>query len=141
MFRHLKLRFLFCVVNLIKDVNNIELKDLQNERCSRISANDLIYLLRNSADNVAVVDLRNNLEFKRAHLKHSINIPFASISLSDIRLEALNVPDLESRLTGRTVVVVSPIQENMISVSTVLYIVLISNFLRVLKKTVYCLLL
>lgn len=71
-------------------------------------------------DDVAVIDLRSHLEFNRAHLKQSINIPFASISLNDVRLDALNIPDLETRLTNRNVVaVVSTMHENAILVNSV----------------------
>lgn len=56
------------------------------------------------------------MEFNRAHLKNSINIPFASISLNDIRLDALNIPDLEDRLANRVVTVVSVMHENAILV-------------------------
>lgn len=91
---------------------------MQNERCPRISANDLIRLVDEAPDDVAVIDLRSHLEFNRAHLKHSINVPFASISLNDVRLDALNVPDLEHRLTNRNVVaVVSTMHENAILVT------------------------
>lgn len=77
-------------------------------------------LLRKSPDSVAVIDLRNNLEYRRAHIENSINIPFTSISLGDVRLEALNIPDLEARLTKRTVVVVSSLHENMVLVCEIL---------------------
>lgn len=92
------------------------MKDLQNERCPRISANDVVKLNSENPEEIAVIDLRSHLEFNRAHLKDSINIPFASISLSDVRLEALNVPDLEGRLTNRVVVVASNSHENAILV-------------------------
>lgn len=95
----------------------MELKDLQNERCPRISANDVIDMKDQRPEDICVVDLRSHLEFNRAHLKDSINIPFASISLSDVRLEALNIPDLEARLTNRIVVVASNSHENAILVS------------------------
>lgn len=93
------------------------MKDLQNERCPRISANDVIELRSEKPEEITVIDLRSHLEYHRAHLKDSINIPFASISLSDVRLEALNVPDLEGRLTNRIVVIASNSHENAILVS------------------------
>lgn len=89
---------------------------MQNERCPRISANDVIELQCKKPEEIIVIDLRSHLEFNRAHLKASINIPFASISLSDVRLDALNVPDLESRLSNRNVVVASNVHENAILV-------------------------
>lgn len=100
----------------IQDINGIELKDLQNERCPRISANDVIEMQSKKLEEIVVIDLRSHLEFNRAHLRDSMNIPFASISLSDVRLEALNVHDLESRLSNRVVVVASNSHENAILV-------------------------
>lgn len=89
---------------------------MQNERCPRISASDVIDLKSQRPEEIAVIDLRSHLEFNRAHLKGSINIPFASISLSDIRLDALNVPDLEARLNNRVIAVASNSHENAILV-------------------------
>lgn len=68
------------------------------------------------SEEIVVIDLRSHLEFNRAHLKNSINIPFASISLSDVRIDALNVSDLEARLNNRIVVVASNSHENSILV-------------------------
>lgn len=113
-------KFLFSLNNchiFSQDINGIELKELQDERCPRISANDLIQLQNEKPDEIAVIDLRSNSEYNRAHLKDSINIPFASISLADVRLEALNVVDLEARLTNKVVVVASNSHENAILVS------------------------
>lgn len=101
---------------MIQDISEIELKDLQNERCPRISANDVIDIKNQRPEEITVIDLRGHLEFSRAHLKDSINIPFASISLSDVRLDVLNVPDLKAHLTNRVVVVVSNSHENAILV-------------------------
>lgn len=75
-------------------------------------------MLKKTPDTVAVIDLRSNLEYNRAHLENSINIPFTSVSLGDVRLEALNVPDLEAKLVNHIVVVVSPLHENMVLVCT-----------------------
>lgn len=97
-------------------MSGLQLSDFQNERCPRISANDLVKLLNENSDNVVVIDIRNNLEYKRAHIKNSINIPFTSVSLGDVRLDALNIPDLESRLANRVVVVASVQHENAILV-------------------------
>lgn len=91
------------------------LKDVQNERCPRISANDLVRLLK-EPDSVAVIDLRGNIEYKRAHIDGSINIPFTSVSLNDVRLDSLNVDNLENRLSNRFVVIVSTFHENAILV-------------------------
>lgn len=97
-------------------MEDVELKILQGERCPRISANDLVQLVHEKPNEVAVLDLRNILEFNRARLKGSINIPFSSISLGDVRLEALNVPDLETRLANRNVVIVNNEHENSVLV-------------------------
>lgn len=97
-------------------MDDVELKTLQGERCPRMSANDLIHLINEKPNEVAVIDLRNHLEFNRAHLKDSINIPFASISLSDVRLDALNVSDLDARLANKNVVVMHSMHETSISV-------------------------
>lgn len=102
---------------LFQDINDIELKDLQTERCPRISANDLVSLVNEKPDEVIAIDLRTHLEFNRAHLKDSINIPFSSISIADVRLDALSIPDLETKLTNRNVVVVGNVHENAILVS------------------------
>ncbi|XP_031638204.1 TBC domain-containing protein kinase-like protein isoform X2 [Contarinia nasturtii] len=96
------------------EINDIELNDLQNERCPRISANDLIELNNKKPGEVMVIDIRSHLDFNRAHLRDSINIPFTSISLSDIRLDALGVPDLEMVLANRNVVVVNNLHESAI---------------------------
>lgn len=109
-----------------QDVSGIELSDLQNERCPRISANDLVQLLKDTPENVCVIDLRSNLEFKRAHIEASLNIPFTSVSLGDVRLSALNVQNIEKCLANRIVVVVSTSQENAVLVrmkSILIYIV------------------
>lgn len=99
-----------------QDINDIELIDLQNERCPRISANDVIYLKNKKPEEIVIVDIRNHLDFKRAHIKDSINIPFTTVSLSDVRLESLGVQDIEGLLANRIVVVVNISHENSILV-------------------------
>lgn len=94
----------------------MQLSDIQNERCPRISANDLVKLL-NAPETVAVIDLRSHMDYKRAHIDGSLNIPFTSLSLGDVRLDALNVDHLERRLANKTVVVFSTFHENAILVS------------------------
>lgn len=44
------------------DIDNVELEDIQREVSPRISAQDLIDLLKNSPDQLAVVDLRSPAE-------------------------------------------------------------------------------
>lgn len=109
---------------ITQDVSGIELEDLQYERSARISANDLIKLLIKSPDEIVIIDLRNNSEFKRAHVKGSINIPFHLVTLAEKRLKALNVPDLEQRLANRIVVVASTLHENAVLVLIELTIIL-----------------
>lgn len=94
------------------------MRDLQDEISPRISARDLIALVRNQPDSVFVCDLRSPSEYHRAHLAtaSSINIPFTSVTLGDTRLEALQVAELEQRMAGRIVVVVSCVPENDILV-------------------------
>lgn len=77
----------------------------------------MIELRNQRPQEIVVIDLRSHLEFNRAHLKDSINIPFASISLGNVRLDALNVPDLEARLANRVVVVANNSHENSILVN------------------------
>lgn len=105
-----------------QDINDIELKDLQTEICPRISANDLVKLLHESPDRLIVIDLRSNLEFKRAYIEGSVNIPFTSVLLGDIRLESL-APHLhlETLLSNKIVVVVSCLHENSVLVSSYFY--------------------
>lgn len=96
----------------------MQLSDIQNERSPRISANDLVKLL-NTPESVAIIDLRTNMDYKRAHIDGSINIPFTSLSLGDVRLDALNVDNLESRLANKIVVVFSTFHENSILVRNI----------------------
>lgn len=91
------------------------LSDIQNERCPRISANDLVNLLNNS-EAAAVIDLRGSVEYKRAHIDGSINIPFTSVSLNDVRLEALNVDNLKNFISNKTVVIVSTFHDTAVLV-------------------------
>lgn len=92
----------------------MELSDLQKELCPRISAKDAVRLLIDSPERICVIDLRSSLEYKRIHIENSINIPFTSVSLGDVRLDSLNVQGLEKLLTNRIVVIVSLLHENAI---------------------------
>lgn len=97
-----------------QDVSGLELTDLQNELCPRISAKDTVRLLIDSPERICIVDLRSSLEYKRVHIENSVNIPFTSVALGDVRLESLNVAGLEKLLANRIVVVVSLLHENAI---------------------------
>lgn len=102
-----------------QDIVDIELRDLQDEISPRISARDLTTMVRNQPDSVFVCDLRSPSEYRRAHLASAstINIPFTSVMLGNTRLETLQVADLDQRMAGRIVVVVSCVPENDILVS------------------------
>lgn len=99
-----------------QDVSGLELSDLQNELCPRISAKDTVRLLTDHPERICVIDLRSSLEYRRVHIENSINIPFTSVSLGDVRLrnESLNVQGLDKLMANRVVVVVSLLHENAI---------------------------
>lgn len=69
---------------------------------------------------MVIIDIRSNSEFKRAHVKNSINIPFRSVTLSDLRLSTLSIPDLEQRLANRIVVVADTTHENSVLVGEIM---------------------
>lgn len=98
------------------DLSGIEFADLQKELCPRISANDLIEMLK-IPENVAVLDIRSSKDFTRHHIKGSFNIPFNSVCLGDTRLESLNIKGLGEILEEKwVVVVISLSHENAILV-------------------------
>lgn len=86
----------------------MELSEIQKEICSRISANDLVGLLKSKK--VFVFDLRPQNEFKRWHIDTSVNLPFTNLMLGDKRLEALNIQ--KKNLDDKVVVVISVSHEN-----------------------------
>lgn len=96
------------------DIDVVELRELQEETCPRISAADLIQLVSDGGDQVVVIDLRNKADFRKSHIYNSINIPFTSISLGDERLEALGVPNLEQMLQRKIVVIINNFHENAV---------------------------
>jgi hypothetical protein len=49
---------------LFKDINSVELGDIQKEICARISANDLVKLLKAKDPRAVVLDLRSYSELK-----------------------------------------------------------------------------
>ncbi|XP_023017738.2 TBC domain-containing protein kinase-like protein [Leptinotarsa decemlineata] len=69
------------------DIENITLEELKKERYPRISAHDVINLVRNQPDDILVVDIRNLTQFNRCSVTGSINIPFSSVSFSEKKLE------------------------------------------------------
>lgn len=84
-------------------------------------------LLHETPDRLIVIDLRSNLEYNRAYIEGSVNIPFTSVLLGDTRLESL-APQLhlETLLINKIVVVVSCLHENSVLVSSDLTIIIIS---------------
>ncbi|XP_052872846.1 TBC domain-containing protein kinase-like protein [Anopheles cruzii] len=83
-----------------------DLRDVQTELHPRISVYDLICLLRDRHSSTAVLDIRSNLDYRKAAIENSINVPFSSVSLKECRLEALNVPKLEAYLRRQPSVIV-----------------------------------
>ncbi|KAJ8921997.1 hypothetical protein NQ315_008635 [Exocentrus adspersus] len=89
------------------DISGVTLDELKKERCPRISANDVVDLIRNHPDKVLLVDIRNIVQFNRSSVVGSINIPFSSVSFSENKIE--NVGQHSSALKnakGKIVVVI-----------------------------------
>lgn len=101
------------------DIADQRLDELEAEMCPRISASDVLRMVRERADGIAVLDLRSASEFRRAHLAHSVNVPFSSLLLADgggLEECCSEVPDLRERTAGRLVVVMSAVHENAVQV-------------------------
>lgn len=88
----------------------MELSDIQREISSRISANDLVNLLKNKPTGVFVFDLRTQNDYKRWHIEGAINLPFTNLMLGDRRLEAVNIE--RENLNEKVVVIISVSHEN-----------------------------
>lgn len=110
------------------DIEDQRLDELQAEQCPRISASDVLQLVRDRPDGIAVVDLRSASEFRRAHLAHSVNVPFGAVQMEAAAAAAAaggdaleeccaEVPDLRERLAGRLVVVMSAVHGDAVQVS------------------------
>ncbi|KAG5897208.1 hypothetical protein JTB14_022559 [Gonioctena quinquepunctata] len=69
------------------DITDITLEELKKEKYPRISANDVINIVRNQPDKILIVDIRNLTQFNRCGVINSINIPFSSVSFSENKLE------------------------------------------------------
>lgn len=69
------------------DISGVTLQDLKKERHPRISARDVIDLVRNRPDDILIIDIRNMTQFNRCSVINSVNIPFSSISFTDNKLE------------------------------------------------------
>lgn len=76
----------------------------------------MVDLHRHNADGVVVIDLRSTTEYARAHIKDSVNIPFTTVLLGDVRLDALQPVGLEKMLANRIVIIVSCLHENAVLV-------------------------
>lgn len=88
----------------------MELSDIQREISSRISANDLVNLLKNKPTGVFVFDLRPQNDYKRWHIEGSVNLPFTNLMLGERRLESVNIE--KEALDGKVVVIISVSHEN-----------------------------
>ncbi|XP_045476153.1 TBC domain-containing protein kinase-like protein [Harmonia axyridis] len=71
------------------DISGVTLEDLTRERCPRISAADLVQLLRNSPDRIIVVDIRNPIHYSRCSVQGSINIPSSSVTFGETNIESI----------------------------------------------------
>ncbi|KAK4883180.1 hypothetical protein RN001_006499 [Aquatica leii] len=71
----------------LSDIQSISVQQLNKEKCPRICVNDVIALIRNSPNEVIIVDIRNPLQFNRCSVKGSLNIPFSSVKFGDINIE------------------------------------------------------
>uniref|UniRef100_A0A182SJP3 TBC domain-containing protein kinase-like protein n=1 Tax=Anopheles maculatus TaxID=74869 RepID=A0A182SJP3_9DIPT len=91
-----------------------DLREVQAELHPRISVYDLIRLLRDRPASTAILDIRSSLDYRKAAIENSINIPFSSVSLKEPRLDALNVPRLEAYLRRQPTItiIVSVSHEN-----------------------------
>ncbi|XP_053949913.1 TBC domain-containing protein kinase-like protein [Anastrepha ludens] len=96
---------------------DVTLMHLQAEMCPRISANDFTHLLHHTPTDMLALDLRSAVEFAHVRVPLSINIPFATAQISEPRLEALGVPQLEEMLSGRTVICISNTHEHAVQFS------------------------
>lgn len=69
------------------DITNVTVQELNKERCPRISAKDVIKLVRNNRNSIVIIDIRSPTEFMRCSINGSINIPFSSLSFSEYNIE------------------------------------------------------
>ncbi|XP_050296963.1 TBC domain-containing protein kinase-like protein isoform X2 [Anthonomus grandis grandis] len=88
------------------DISGVTLDELKKERCARISANDVVSLVRNQPRNALLIDIRNNIAFSRCSVKGSINIPFSSVPFSDKNIENLGINYSQIKSKGDKIVVI-----------------------------------
>lgn len=85
--------------------------------CPRLSASDLTKTFLENPQQLMIIDLRSNQEFRRAHIDGSLNIPFTSVQLGDERIDSLMIPDLQKQLNNKIVVIISTLHENSVLVN------------------------
>ncbi|XP_026469381.1 TBC domain-containing protein kinase-like protein [Ctenocephalides felis] len=98
------------------DISDVEIKDLQKEFCPRISAKDFVGLLRERNEELLAVDIRSSIQFSRACVTGSINIPFTSVQLDAKDLDAFGTPGvaIQNRLGQANIVVLGCEYENVL---------------------------
>ncbi|KAF2901025.1 hypothetical protein ILUMI_05165 [Ignelater luminosus] len=72
-------------------ITGITVQELNREKCSRISANDVVNLVRNFPHKIVIIDIRNPLQFSRCCVKGSVNIPCSSVTFGDANLDSFGV--------------------------------------------------
>ncbi|XP_050332003.1 TBC domain-containing protein kinase-like protein isoform X1 [Bactrocera neohumeralis] len=90
---------------------------LQAEMCPRISAKDFTNLLHHAPTDMCALDLRSAVEYSHVRVPHSLNVPFVAAQLSEPRLDALGVPQLEELMHGRIVICISNTHEHAVQFS------------------------
>ncbi|CAG9823731.1 unnamed protein product [Phaedon cochleariae] len=88
------------------DISGVTLEDLKRERYPRISANDIVSLVRSNPEKMCMVDIRNMTQYNRCSVIGSINIPFSSVSFSDNNIENIGQHSQLLKETNNKVVVV-----------------------------------
>ncbi|CAH1185880.1 unnamed protein product [Phyllotreta striolata] len=69
------------------DITGVTLSDLKRERYPRVSARDVIDMIRTNPRKILVIDIRNMVQFNRCCIINSINIPFSSVSFTENKIE------------------------------------------------------
>lgn len=87
------------------------LQKLKKERCPRISADDVVSLMRVAPDSIIIVDNRNPVQFNRNSLKGSVNIPFASVTFGEKNIENVGPQSNTLKQSGNKIVIVVGTEE------------------------------
>lgn len=96
---------------------------MQREFCPRISAHDVVHLLRNTPDQIIIVDIRNQSQYNRAAVENSINAPFELIQVDNPNIECFGpkAAVLKDALYHTIVIVASEhVEAEVVSVRTLL---------------------